>query len=871
MSNDFGKWVKDEFDLPSFEYTLNQYKYEERNPMASPFFNKTKDHYAQIGNDNIIGIPSNYGYMRIREDEGGPKFLNDYNEQEKEYAGGFGYLKYKDKVLSTYYFDDSNMKRYFGAGYFRKIVENEDFKIEQNLYAPFGCDPVFKDDVHIINKTNESIDIEYYEYYGNAMLQFSSRGFNTYRIGEEIGGVDENTCTTDPIAIPDKDHTAKILEFRREFDKNFTKTYKKYSQYVCCSRKFEGFQYPSNIQCVNEEIQGIDEDRTAEDLKPPVTFMASEDSYDCEFITDTKEFFKGDLKEPFGLTHQVANKINTGYIIKKVLKIKPHEEVVLSYLYGYVNEIREIDCLIEKYIHYGLQDSISKFKEKNIVCKTKDDWVERETLWSSIYLRQSLTYDTYFHEHILSQGGFYQYIWGFQGAVRDQLQHCLPFLFFEPKYTKEIIIFSLKQIMSDGRVPWAETGYGLEYSGGFEASDQELYIIWLICEYVMGTKDYDFLNEIIVPSYPSCKEKSVLAYMKQCMEHFIHEIGLGANGFVRIITGDWSDSIIRENISEEQKPDAFKVAESGFNTTMSIYVLDLYAQLMQKYDPQSANEAKVFSEDQKKKVLQVWNGKWFPRAIYRDKIIGGDEELWLEPQTWLLIGEYLDKSEADKLISNIKKYCMDPSPIGAKKRHKLIPDPTEKKPSDRVWWSVNGMIIWGLRKYNPALAYEEWKKNSLYYHEHAYPYIWYGIWSGSEAYESVSSKYAGYARYNEALLQANKEGKVSYGSSYNDFPVNIIHPHAWPLYTMAKLTGLEFTNDGLLLDGIPSEDLEFDSPLYHYELKGNTISLRYSPVTNKNRIILRRMNVDKVWIDGKEVDSENIILPKDSELTILLK
>ena len=869
MSNLFGKWTKDEFDLPSFAYTLNQYAYQDPNPMASPIFNKKNDHYAQIGNDNIIGIPSNYGYMRIREDEGGPKFLNDYDESRDEYAGGFGYLKYGSHVLSTYYFPDSDMDRYFGAGYFRKVVRNQDVTIEQNLYAPFGTDPVMKDDVAITNQTDQTIEADYYEYFGTSMLQFSSRGFNTYRIGEEIGGIDESTNTTDPIRIADKDHTARMLAFRRAFDQNFARSYEAEDGIAACARIFEGYRYPENIAKINEVIPACDQDRTAEDLKPPVIFMTYMHDDDTEIMLDARNFFHGSLKAPYGLSHQPGTEKN-GFVMRTHITIKAHETIRLSYLYGYVYDRHDAAVLRQKYTGYTLADSIRQFKAKNIVCETEEDWVKRETLWNSIYLRQSLTYDTYFKEHILSQGGFYQYIWGFQGAIRDQIQHALPFVFFEPKYLKEIIIFSLRQIRPSGRLPWAETGYGMEYSGGFEASDQELYVIWAICEYVMGTKDYSFLDEVIEPAYPDAEAKTVRVYLKQCMEHFIHEIGLGYNGFVRIVTGDWSDSIIRENVPEEKKPDAFKVAESGFNTTMCIYILKMYADIMKEDDPASAAEAEAFSEDQRQKVLKAWNGKWFPRAIYRDQIIGGDEEIWLEPQTWLLIGEVLSQKEADKLLANIRKYCMDTSVIGAKKRHKLVPDPNEKKPSDRVWWSVNGLLIWGMMKYNPALAMEEWKKNSLHNHEIQYPGIWYGIWSGSEAYESTSSKYAGYARYNEALLQANREGRISYGSSYNDFPVNIIHPHAWPLYTMAKLTGLEFTRDGLMLDGMPSEPLAFHSPLYEYAYDGRKITLSYHSQADQSRILLKRIPYKEIFIDGKKADPQQLMLGNEETLTIVL-
>jgi hypothetical protein len=83
------------------------------------------------------------------------------------------------------------------------------------------------------------------------------------------------------------------------------------------------------------------------------------------------------------------------------------------------------------------KDSSQQWKAKGLRFETKaEPWVKRETAWHYYYLRSSLTYDDFFGEHILSQGGIYQYSMGFQGAARDPLQHALPFLFSDPEIVK---------------------------------------------------------------------------------------------------------------------------------------------------------------------------------------------------------------------------------------------------------------------------------------------------------------------------------------------------------------------------------------------------------------------------------------------------
>ena len=80
-SGHFGRWTEDEFGLPAFAYTCNQ----TTDPLAvSPIKPGTllpNEHIHQVGNDRITAIASNFGHVRVRQDEGGPKILNDVEER----------------------------------------------------------------------------------------------------------------------------------------------------------------------------------------------------------------------------------------------------------------------------------------------------------------------------------------------------------------------------------------------------------------------------------------------------------------------------------------------------------------------------------------------------------------------------------------------------------------------------------------------------------------------------------------------------------------------------------------------------------------------------------------------------------------------
>jgi hypothetical protein len=95
------------------------------------------------------------------------------------------------------------------------------------------------------------------------------------------------------------------------------------------------------------------------------------------------------------------------------------------------------------------------------------------------------------------------------------------------------------------------------------------------------------------------------------------------------------------------------------------------------------------------------------------------------------------------------------------------------------------------------MAWDEWKKNTFALHAQHYPDMWFGIWSGPDAYDSILAKHP--------------------GSTAPDFPVLDMHSHAWPLYTATKLLGLDFHPQGLNLRPVlPKDAYEFRSPLFGF-------------------------------------------------------
>src|SRR5580692_11539450 len=91
-SGHFGEWVTDEFGLPAYRYTCNQVSDPAAVTPVHPQWRSATDHTHQVGNDRLVAAVSNYGYVQVRQDEGSPKFLNDYFPEESHFGGGIGFL-----------------------------------------------------------------------------------------------------------------------------------------------------------------------------------------------------------------------------------------------------------------------------------------------------------------------------------------------------------------------------------------------------------------------------------------------------------------------------------------------------------------------------------------------------------------------------------------------------------------------------------------------------------------------------------------------------------------------------------------------------------------------------------------------------------
>lgn len=827
-SSIFGEWHTDDFGLPAFLYSCNQTIAPQAITLTDAAFRGHTDHSHQVGNDRIVAVVSNFGYVQVRQDEGAPKFLNDYCPEHAMWGAGLGFLSDGSRTLSTYYPGNAeSFERVFGMGYFRKKLEAHGYAIDQIIHAPFGDDPVLLSEVTITNRSASDAPLRWIEYWGCQPYQFSFRSWLQSTV-DASGGT--------------------AADLRRKFSERFRHSFERIGNGAGLleRRQFLGrsgedhrlWQAVKDAIAANAADGGKDYAEplagTAgmEDLAPPPTFLVSLDGPVHALATDARAFFgDGGALRPTGMRRKLDGRIDaqgaeSAMLLEQAFTLAPGQTRTLRFLYGYLPKGFALAPLLERYRRDAPQQlarSSAKWKESGLRFETAGEpWAARETAWSHYYVRSNLTFDDAFGEHILTQGGIYQYVMGLQGAARDPLQHVLPFVFSDPDVVKQVLRYTMKEVREDGSIPYSIVGHGVPMpTAQDDNSDLPLYLLWVACEYLLATRDFAFLDEAMTGCAMTAEyggpTVSVRGVLAQCFRHLIEDVGVGPHGLMRMQMDDWLDALVFQAVPPAERRDYIRVGESVMNSGMAAYVFQRYASVLEVTgaDAALAAEARRQAAAHRAAVRAQWTGRWFRRAWLGPKLGWlGSDDLWIEAQSWALLSGAATPEQTRILLREMDDYLRKPSPIGAM-RWSSGTHPERTPPAGaryRVCASLNGMFVHALSTVDSAMAWDEWKKNSLAHHADAYPQLWYGVWSGPDVCNGVFRDPPGGL---EPSAEA-KHGKN--GFSDLDFPVMNMHPHAWPLFTAAKMLGLEFTSEGLTVrPQLPLPSYRLSSPLFGIE------------------------------------------------------
>jgi hypothetical protein len=861
----FGVWIEDELGLPAFHYTCDQINDNKAVTEVNAGVLTSTEHIHQVGNDRILAIASNYGHIRVRQDEGAPKFLNDYAPERGCFAGGFGYLTDGKSVLSTFYPGNADsFDRVFGLGYFRKKVSGQGYGVDQILFAPFGDDPVLMSEITITNSGSSARDLRWIECWGCQMYQFSFRAFMQGFSGKGIH------------------------ELRRDFGTRFAHHYRSTAdglglvetkeflgRDLIDDRQFQGMiayleKNPNPFLMAPEK--NVPKEAAFDDLNPPATFLVSLDAPPSAMSSNGKTFFgAGGANHPDGLDRALDPDLGqagpeSALLLERRLSLKPGESRTIAFLYGYLPKGAEPEPLMVKYrasAATAWHESSSQWKRHGLKFSTPDEpWVAREVAWNHYYLRSGFTYDDFFQRHVVSQAAIYQYVMGFQGAARDPLQHALPFVFSDPDLVKEILFYTLSEVRPDGSIPYGIVGHGMPMpTTSDKSSDMPMWLLWTVSEYVLATRDLRFLDDEVTTFYgESAGRDSVRNLLARCYRHLTDDVGVGEHGLMRMLQDDWNDALVNAWTTMAESKEVVENGESVLNSAMAAYVFDYYARMLTYAggNREVTEPIRQKANEHRRALRAQWTGQWFRRA-WLGPTNGwlGEKCIWIEPQPWALIGESASEQQARTLIRNIDQKLRQVSPIGAIQLSEG-PDQIQKglwksDPGQQVnggiWPSLNQTLIWALANLDGAMAWDEWKKNSFARHAEVYPEIWYGTWSGPDVLNSALSRQPG----------ATTGGKPF---GWTDFPVLNMHTHACPLYALSKLVGVHFTESGVTLaPNLPLASFRFESPLLGIIKSDQGYEGWYNPGVAGGYVIHLKVPADvakslsQVEVNGKKGDA----------------
>jgi hypothetical protein len=775
-------------------------------------------------------------------------------------GGGVAIIQDIDKGIAwSDLFSQTNYRngyrRVFGAGYFRKRILRHGVMLDHVIFPPFSNDPVIVSELNLVNKSNSTRNLILYDYWGvdirsiiSTLVYFDRKRkyFGTSRLLNFLGRLVKALGYLMHLAPEQvRDHFSSKFEYSSRYDSRLKS--------LILEPKFMGRGKPRK----NES--------STRNYYPKPIFLSTLSTHRIRTVPSTRALLadKGRLnphEEP--LQKRITMRDIPCLCLGVEVSLKPREKRRCIFLYGYADE-NEIPRLINEYgirrtslsspdsrvspknTFPVLTGSTEKWRQNTVDFSVDDsrfDWVTRETKWHSYYLRSAALYDEYYENHLLPQGGAYNYLQGLQGAPRDFMQFTIPMVYIEPRLAREMLEFTSRLMFRDGRLPYMIHGFGkISWSIVHKnPSDLPLFFLLALSEYVFATRDFEFLGKR-VPFYPRSSGESSTVYerVKLAVDYLLNNVGIGEHGLIKIKDGDWSDAI---STMARDRSALVSRGESMFNSALALYVLPRIASLLQKKDKKYSDKINDVWERLREACLKCWNGNWFYRAWDGSGHAIGDKNMFLEPLVWLLVSGTLPPSYADRLVRSIYEKLDKPSPFG---QYILFPPLSTTLGYLEKGWDVNGgiwsaidsLLTWGYGKYDVNKAWNSLVKNSMARHAELYPDIWYGIWSGPDAFNASYALRPGETYYH-------------FFTPTTDFPVMNLNLHANFLTALLRLTGVQPTANGLnITPMLPFKKFALKTPVIQLKVSDREIQGSYIPQASGELTL--RVRFPDHWVKGE--------------------
>jgi hypothetical protein len=768
----FGQWTVDAHRLPAYSYEID----ELTDPIAQqPELSGSVDAWSQIGNDHVVADASNHGYTQLWSQDRLYQWTNYYDAAHSHYAGGFGYLNLAGKVISTLYDDrpaGASSTRTFGVGYYEKRTRIKGLSESDRVYAPFGDDSLLLHDVTIKNTSKQALSGSYFEYWDvNPTIQ----GVTQVPRGYEAPVWDGASQTLSVAQLPDDVDTHPLSIF---------------------------------ASALGTPVSAYDTDANA--------FFGS-GSRAAPAAVASGEL--GDSIAPPAVNGEEGRAM---FAMQSPISLAPGASVTLRYAYGYAHP-EAIPALLSRYRSVAnpfahSEQQWSKWLPK-VDLGSAYSWLSRELQWDAYTVRSDATYEECAGQHILSQGGYYQYFFGENEAFRDPLQHALPMIYSDPTLAREVIDYSAQeQPQATGQIPYGLLGLCKRFDLG-TADDLDQWLLWGAAEYALTTRDFGFLREQI-PYYAGVGSGTLLEHLELAFHHQEEVVGRGPHGeYLTGGTGDWNDFSTEFN----------QMTESDLVTAQAAYIYPRLALVADRLgDASFAAELRAAGARDKATVAGqfISDGPygWFARGYSTVKQLGSGS-MYEEPQAWALLAGTATQQQAAQVLAGYRRFLVGigapdgPTKIGAA----MAPGSGDPGASEQnepelnsstefpggAWFALNGQLVWALAGLSGAMpeagaaAWDEFTRNTLAVHANAFPDHWDGVISVDDDCAS----------YYQSPPSGCGVGLATGAGVVNGYDTQIMHQPAYSLFDLVKLAGIEATGDGFqVVPHLPMDTFDIRLP-----------------------------------------------------------
>lgn len=827
----FGRWVPGALGLVEYDYTLN----EEEDPRAlwvETSGRTRRDHLFFLGNRRLNVIATSENPIEVYLQDRGIEVYTRYDPETRNYGAGWSLLRLDpgtagEKVLpflSGFSSFPLQKVRRFGIGYLRRIECDGVIRLDRILWIPQGTAPVLISEVRLTNVDDRPHRLEHYEVW------------DVNRIALEPHLVRSGTLYPGIPASSDR--------LRRKLNTPFL---------------LRGVHLPREARLTFQPKPGIS-------LPPPDAFAYS-NSYPFDailhsfqtppevFFTDGRagwdlrqESFPSLSPDPLPLTEALDQ---PGVLVARSdLSLKPGESRILRYAFALTRTGESFPFEEISGGDPGTSSSSfpsSKFTEDLLKRTAKVVRLEvdpalfppelpyagdlsRELTWHAGFLENAGGWQEYFQHFIVNQGSAYLYLHGADGAVRDFVLTALPLIYISPDLAREILLYSARmRHCATGGFSYAVGGYGYLSSAviHFRPSDLDLFYFLGIAEYIAATGDLSILDAE-EPLWPreNCPRVPLRDHLRIAWNYLTQTIGLGPHRLVKLGSGDWDDSI---TFFAKDRSQVVLYGESVANSALASFAVGWLGSAVSEAGEKGLGEELLrFSQDQSQAVAHEFTGRWYRRAWFDPDHPFGDEVIFLFPNALALIANIPDPSQAGTLIENLDRYLARPSTTSLIQFYYLTPPPgvlegaTDQGSTNPA---ITALGVWGISHYDWQRAFLYFLRNTMVHRARVFPELWYGIWSGPDAYYTSLHPRAG-------------ESWASPVTPMKDLPVFNSNYHLGPLLSALRLAGVEpvsyETKEGpRLFLGIcprfPPASFKVSFPLLKMEAHGKGYTFRYNP------------------------------------------